>query len=139
MQLTKHTDYAFRVLIYLASMKAEMTTIQHIADDFSISKSHLMKIVNKLVDKGWIQAIRGKNGGIYLGQPAEEISLRDIVETMEQTLEPANCSNPVCAIIKSCKLKHILWDAQSRYLEHLEAFTLADLLNRETAKLLKIV
>jgi DNA-binding IclR family transcriptional regulator len=60
MQLTKHTDFAFRTLIYLAMMEQELTTIQHITDSFDISKSHAMKIVNTLANKGWVKSIRGK-------------------------------------------------------------------------------
>lgn len=63
MQLTKQTDYAFRVLIYLGSQKADqLTTIQAIADSFDISKSHVMKVVQKLVSHGFVQSVRGPNG-----------------------------------------------------------------------------
>ena len=73
MQLTKHTDYAFRVLIYLAGMSEERTTIQAITETFDISKTHLMKVVNELANKGWVASTRGKNGGIRLGVAPESV------------------------------------------------------------------
>jgi Rrf2 family nitric oxide-sensitive transcriptional repressor len=128
MHLTKHTDYAFRVLIYLASMPEDrLSTVQEIAGKFDVSRSHIMKIVHKLAGAGLVHASRGQHGGIKLGQPKESIDLRSVIELMEATLAPVNCDDPVCIIKKNCALKNILFDAQRQYLEHLEHYTLADL------------
>lgn len=128
MRLTKHTDYAFRVLIYLASMPEErISTVQEIAEQFDVSRSHVMKIVHKLAGAGLIHASRGQHGGIKLGKPKEEIDLRSVIELMEATLAPVNCDDPVCIIKKNCSLKNILFEAQRQFLEHVEHYTLADL------------
>ena len=139
MMLTKHTDYAFRVLIYLASMKQEQTTIQAIADVFGISKTHLMKIVNALVNKGWVASTRGKNGGIRLNIEAKQLSLKDIVVYMEHNLDPVNCTSPMCCIAGLCELKPILLDAQKEYLNVLEQYSLADLLDKNISQKLSLV
>ena len=128
MQLTKHTDYAFRVLIYLASMpEGRLATVQEIAERYAISRSHIMKIVNKLATAGLIHASRGQHGGLKLGRPREAINLRSVVELMEATLTPVNCEDPVCLIREDCTLKNILFDAQRQFLEHVGRYTLADL------------
>ena len=128
MRLTKHTDYAFRVLIYLASMPEDrLSTVQEIAGQFDVSRSHIMKIVQKLAGAGLIHASRGQHGGIKLGQPKEAIDLRSVIELMEATLAPVNCDDPVCIIKKNCTLKNILFEAQRQFLEHVEHYTLADL------------
>lgn len=128
MRLTKHTDYAFRVLIYLASMPEErLSTVQEIAEQFDVSRSHIMKIVHKLAGAGLIHASRGQHGGIKLGQPKEAIDLRSVIELMEATLAPVNCDDPVCIIKKNCNLKNILFGAQQQFLEHVAHYTLADL------------
>jgi len=128
MRLTKHTDYAFRVLIFLASMPEDrLSTVQEIAETFDVSRSHIMKIVHKLAGAGLIQASRGQHGGIKLGQPKEAIDLRRVIELMEATLAPVNCEDPVCVIKKNCTLKNILFEAQRQFLEHVEQYTLADL------------
>jgi len=62
MQLTKHTDYAFRVLIYLAGIEhpeKQRSTILEISKKFDISKTHAMKVVNELSNAGWVSATRG--------------------------------------------------------------------------------
>ena len=140
MQLTKHTDYAFRILIFLATLeKDKLTTIQQLTEGFDISKSHAMKIVNKLVHQGWINAIRGKNGGVKLGVSADKITLREVVDLMEQTLEPVNCDTPLCALKTACQLKGILVQAQEHYLEHLGKFTLEDLINKKTVDVIRLI
>ncbi|PHS68121.1 MAG: BadM/Rrf2 family transcriptional regulator [Methylophaga sp.] len=136
MQLTKHTDFAFRTLIYLAMMQQDLTTIEKITNSFDISKSHAMKIVNKLVHAGWIKAVRGKNGGISLGCEANKISLKAVIELMENTLEPVNCTHPLCLIAGACKLRGMLWEAQQQYLNYLAPRTVADLIDFETSKLI---
>ncbi|MDD9893278.1 MAG: Rrf2 family transcriptional regulator [Gammaproteobacteria bacterium] len=133
MRLTKHTDYAFRVLIYLGLMDEETTTINAMVEHFDISKSHVMKIVSKLVAAGYIKSSRGKHGGIKLGQAADTINLRRIVELMEHTLDPVDCNDGPCRLLQACKLKGILNDAQAHYLSHLEGFNLSDLIHQEVA------
>ncbi|MBW8306985.1 MAG: Rrf2 family transcriptional regulator [Thiobacillus sp.] len=128
MRLTKHTDYAFRVLIYLASIPEDrISTVQEIAEQFDVSRSHIMKIVQKLAGAGLIHASRGQHGGIRLGQPKDTINLRRVIELMEATLAPVNCDDPVCIIKKNCTLKNILFEGQRQFLEHVERYTLADL------------
>jgi Rrf2 family nitric oxide-sensitive transcriptional repressor len=128
MQLTKHSDYAFRVLIYLASLpQGRIATVQEIAERYDVSRSHIMKIVNKLATAGFIEASRGQRGGLRLGRPSEAINLRAVIELMEATLTPVNCEEPLCLIRSNCTLKTILFDAQRQFMEHVGRFTLADL------------
>lgn len=136
MQLTKHTDFAFRALIYLAAMEDELTTIQTITDRFAISKSHAMKIINKMVNRGWVKSVRGKNGGIALACPANEIVLSDVIKTMENNLAPVNCDSPRCLIAGACILRGVLAEAQQAYFDHLSRYTLADILHEKTRRLL---
>lgn len=135
MKLTKHTDYAFRVLIYLAAKQTSgLSTIKEVTAAFDISRDHVMKIVQKLAKAGLIDSIRGKQGGMKLGRLAKEINLREVVTLMEVTLAPVNCNEPVCAIKSGCQLSGILFAAQEQFLSHLGQFSLADLVqpNSET-------
>ncbi len=138
MQLTKHTDYAFRVLIYLSNMQEERTTIQTISQTYDISKSHIMKVVNELVNKGWVDSIRGKNGGICLGVQPKDISLKDVILLMEKNLDPINCNSPVCYINGVCKLKSIVINANNQYLNHMGQYTLADVASPKIRDLIAV-
>jgi Rrf2 family nitric oxide-sensitive transcriptional repressor len=68
MRLTLHTDFALRVLIQVGLNDGKLTMIKDIAQTFGISKAHLMKVVNNLSQKGYLDTVRGRNGGIRLMQ-----------------------------------------------------------------------
>ena len=141
MQLTKYTDFAFRALIFLGIQKpAELVTITIVAKHFDIPRNHLVKIIHQLGKLGYVETIRGKGGGIRLARPASKISLREIVEAMEEKLEPVNCSKPSCPIVASCQLKGVLAEAQEAFLAVLGKYSLSDLQQHpeQLQKLLKI-
>ena len=128
MQLTRHTDYAFRVLIYLAAAPPEkLVTIQEISDCFNISRNHVMKVVQTLVKSTFIDSVRGKNGGIKLTRTLESINVRAVIECTEATLSPVNCNTPLCRMSQNCRLQGILFEAQEHYLQSVERYSLADL------------
>jgi len=131
MQLTKHTDYAFRVLIYLSMQPPEkLATIQEISEYFDISRSHMMKIVQKLANADFIKSIRGKQGGIKIGKPTEDINLRAIIELMEATLKPVDCTSQPCRLNDGCSLKTILFTGQQQYMTYIGQYTMADLVKQ---------
>lgn len=138
MQLTKHTDYAFRSLMYLALMKTELATIQEIAGKFVIPKSHLMKVINKLVVNEYIISIRGKYGGVKLGKEPGDIRLNEIVLLMETTLKPLDCEAQPCVILESCQLKKLLYAAQQAFFDSLANYTLLDVIDSQSSALLGI-
>jgi Rrf2 family nitric oxide-sensitive transcriptional repressor len=132
-KLTKHTDYAFRVLMYLAGKDTdELATIKEVTTAFDISRDHVMKIVQKLAKAGFIEAIRGKFGGMKLGRDAKDINLREVITLMEMTLLPVNCEEPRCVISPGCQLKAVLFAAQEQFLAHVEHYSLADMVEPDS-------
>ena len=128
MQLTRHTDFSLRVLIYLSLNKSEeLVTINEISEHFEILKNHLTKVVNHLAQKGYIETVRGKNGGLRLAKHPAEIKLGDVIRSMEMNLDVVDCSKPLCPLINNCKLKRILNEAKQSFLETLDNYTIEDL------------
>ncbi|MDN5566974.1 MAG: Rrf2 family transcriptional regulator [Psychrobacter sp.] len=93
MRLTNYSDYALRILMYLAVMPSSNTlaTIADIADSYQISKSHLTKIVHQLAQLGYIDSVRGKNGGIRLAMAAKDINLGQILRHTEPDFAIVPC------------------------------------------------
>ena len=75
MRLTLHTDFALRVLLYAGLKRETLSTIPELVRHFDISKGHLMKVVHRLGQKGYLQTIRGKNGGLRLACAPAEIGV----------------------------------------------------------------
>lgn len=131
MRLTVHTDYAFRVLMYLGSNSDRLCTIQEIADRYGISKNHLMKVVQALGADGFIETVRGRGGGIRLGKTPKDIGLGAVARSSEEDFRLVECFSPEsdrCAISGACRLRSILSEAMRAFLETLDRYTLADLL-----------
>ncbi|MDI9244357.1 Rrf2 family transcriptional regulator [Marinobacter sp. CHS3-4] len=142
MRITRYTDYSLRVLIYLALQPDRLATIQGIADSYDISKSHLMKVVHHLTQGGYIQSIRGKNGGLRLNRLPEEINIGALVRETEQDLNLVECfsENNQCCITPVCGLKNMLAEALDAFLTTLDQYTLADVLpEKHQPQLLRIL
>ena len=108
MQLTSFTDYGLRALIYMASLPAgQMTSITEVTETYGVSRNHMVKIINQLSREGYVAAVRGKNGGIRLGKPAQDIRIGDVVRSLEP-LALVNCSSEFCHITSACRLKRRL-------------------------------
>jgi len=133
MRITRYTDYSVRVLIYLGLKGEARSTIQEIAESYKISRNHLMKVVHDLQLRGYIDTIRGKNGGVKLRLAPEDISIGQLIRETEEDKALVECFGPdnACAITPFCDLKHVLADAQEAFFSVLDAYTLADLLNPE--------
>lgn len=133
MQLTLHTDYALRVLIYLRLKGDSLVTISEIADFYQISRNHLVKVVHGLASHGYIRTQRGKGGGMLLARPACEINIGDVVRHAEPNFHVVECFNPQtthCPIFAMCSLKGVLDNALREFLAVLDRYTLEDLLKR---------
>ncbi|HIF9063180.1 TPA: nitric oxide-sensing transcriptional repressor NsrR [Photobacterium damselae] len=129
MQLTSFTDYGLRALIYLATLpQGELTSITKVTETYNVSRNHMVKIINKLGQLGYVETVRGKNGGIRLGMAAESIVLGDVVRAIEP-LQIVNCSDEFCHITPACRLKNVLADARAVFLAELDKHTLASLVN----------
>lgn len=135
MRLTLHTDYALRVLIQVALNDGELTTINDIAETFDISKHHLMKIVNDLGQKGYLDTVRGRNGGIRLMRKPRDINIGQVVRDTEDKLDVIEClaTSGYCRIERVCVLRGALRQATNAFLAVLDAHTLADLIKPHKA------
>jgi Rrf2 family nitric oxide-sensitive transcriptional repressor len=83
MQLTVFSDYALRVLTYLARHPDRFVTIAEIANHYGVSGNHLMKVVQHLSASGLVVTLRGPRGGLRLARPAQEIQVGDVVRGTE--------------------------------------------------------
>jgi Rrf2 family nitric oxide-sensitive transcriptional repressor len=130
LRLTVYTDYALRLMMYLALKDDALATIAEVAEAYNISKNHLTKVAHQLGVAGYVVTVRGRRGGLRLAKPVEAIGLGEIIRHTEPDMALVPCFKPVeapCAIWRSCVLKRALEKARSAFIEVLDGYTLRDL------------
>lgn len=133
MQLTKFTDLSLRVLMYLTQEdRLVPVTINEIATQFDVSHNHLIKVVTRLNKLGWISATRGRTGGLRLGIVPGQLKLGDVLMELENATALINCSAQPCSLNGQCHLKEILDVGMKSFYQHMNTFTLADIVNEKT-------
>lgn len=126
MQLTRHTDYALRLLISLAKTQGGRRSIAEIAEEQAISRTHLMKIANHLAHAGFIEATRGRGGGLCLAHDPAAINLGAVVAEMEPGCAMIDCTG--CRLLRKCNLPGVLADARRAFFVQLSKSSLADVI-----------
>mgnify|MGYP000464533808 CR=1 FL=1 len=129
MQLNKFTDYALRLLMYIAQPKEMPYTIAEIAADLHVSQNHLVKIVHFMGKQNWLITTRGKGGGIRLNPQALILPLGEVVRILQRETPIVECNTPPCVLRSNCGLKGILDQAMEQFYQSLDQYTLADVLN----------
>ncbi len=131
MQLSKFTDYTFRVLIYMATHQEELYTVEQLAAQLEVSEHHLKKVIHKLAKTEYLISIKGRSGGLKLGLPPEEINLGEVLKVTEDNLCIVECikSEMNCNFMtQECKLKGIIKESLHQFIEVFSRYTLADIL-----------
>jgi Rrf2 family nitric oxide-sensitive transcriptional repressor len=136
MRLTVYTDYALRLLMYLAVKDDGLATIAEVAESYDISRNHMMKVAHQLGLAGYVETVRGRTGGLRLARPAGAINLGDVVRHTEQDMALVPCMAPAdaaCAIRPSCLLKRALGRATAAFMDVLDGYSLGDLVKPRNA------
>lgn len=131
MQLTSFTDYSLRVLVFAAAHDDRRCQTAEVATTFGISRHHVVKVVNALAHLGYLETVRGRDGGFALARPATEIGLGEVVRRTEGSMSVVECFAPAtntCPLLPACGLSQVLGDALTAFLRVLDRHTLADLL-----------
>lgn len=135
MQLNKFTDYALRILMYIAQPRDELYVVNELAENLQVSQNHLVKIVHFMAKQQWIFTSRGKGGGIKINPKVLDIPLGEIVRILQYDPQIINCAEPPCVLRPQCGLKGVLDHALYEFYASLNQHTLAEILaqGKETA------
>ena len=131
MQLTSTTDYAIRIVCYLAAQR-QMISTSELSQELSVPASYIPKITKKLKQAGIIKACEGIKGGYQIAKQPENISLRDVISCTESTMAISRCleKEEGCSknYIACCKVHQILLDLQNIYNNRLESVKISDII-----------
>ena len=131
MQITSTTDYAIRIVCYLAA-QSQMISTSELSQELSVPYSYIPKITKKLKQAGIIKACEGIKGGYQIAKQPENISLRDVISCTESTMAISRCLEKEGGCSKNyiacCKVHQILLDLQNIYNNRLESVKISDII-----------
>jgi Rrf2 family nitric oxide-sensitive transcriptional repressor len=127
MRMTLHSDYGLRMLTYLALHPDRPCTVSEIATSYRLSRNHLLKVALNLKNAGFVEAVRGRSGGLRLARPPNEIGISAVIRGLEEDFVLVECfrnGGGNCVIAPACRLKGILGEALAAYMAVLDKYTL---------------
>lgn len=136
MKLTQFTDYGLRALILLADRKGEVLSAAAIADHFNVSRHHMAKVLQELASAGYVEGIRGAQGGVRLLKDPRDIRIGEVVRRLDKDQTLVDCFREGwndCALLPRCRLKAMLARAEQGFLRELDRYTISDCLEKNGA------
>lgn len=137
MQLNVTTDYAIRVILYL-SAKGGIVSSRELSEKNGIPEKYILKITKILANAGLITTHKGIRGGFSIMRPAQEISLLDVITTMENTIKINRCmeKDEYCSrcATDSCPVRGFYCELQDELENKLSHISIQDLLNEANRK-----
>lgn len=130
MRLTTKTNLAARVLMACAVNDGKTLRSVEIADACNASLNHLLLVVGALQAHGFVETIRGRNGGLRLARAPAKISIGEVFRVFEAGVPFAECFSPdtnTCPLTASCRLRNFVSRAVEAFYHELDMVTLADL------------
>ena len=127
-------DYGVRTLVYLAQQDgAEFTSTSDIARAQHIPEPYLLRICSELQKSGLIESRRGPQGGHKLAKPSEDISVSDVVKSVDYSLAPVDCVEEPdgCRLSGACSQRELWSDVEIMLLEHLSKVRISELKNQQ--------
>ena len=139
MRVNRHTDYALRVLLYLAARPGERIATERIAAGYDISLHHLHKVVRALGELGLVDLKRGVGGGVALAVEPAQISLGFVVRALEEDVPLLECFDPEinrCPVAPACGITAAMARAREAFYAELDPVDFAALVRgRKSARL----
>jgi Rrf2 family nitric oxide-sensitive transcriptional repressor len=130
MRLTVRTNLAMRTLMFCAVNTGRTVRRHEIAQACNASENHLAQVIHLMAQHGFIRTVRGRNGGLVLGRPAETITVGEVFRTFEAPVPFADCFVPQgcsCPLMESCRLRGSLTTALDALYGALDRVSLSDL------------
>jgi Rrf2 family protein len=133
MRLTKSTSHAIRILIDCVRAQDQLTKVAELSERLEITQQNVFKIVNFLARAGLIEAVRGRNGGVKLARPAEEIRIGDVVRATEVTHVAIEEDGALGTREHGHGVNRVLDDALEAFIDVLDRHTIADMARSQSS------
>ena len=137
MRLSTKGRYGTRAMLDVALHAGEgLVHLKHVAERQEISKKYLEHLVARLEADGLLRTVRGAGGGVALARPPSEITVLEILCTLEGSLAPVECVDrpEVCSRSVNCGARDLWAELGSVMTGFLGSVMLEDLCERQRRK-----
>ena len=112
MKLSKTSEYAIRILSYMATEKAQCYSAKCLIDKLHISDKYLRRLMTDLTKAGLIYSTQGRNGGYFFAKDPSDISISEIIDIVEGMDKYTGCilGFKTCDDDNPCSM-HIVWSS----------------------------
>jgi len=136
MKLSTKGKYGVRAVFEIARHHGKgPITIKEIADRQGISFSYLEQILHRLGKAGLIESVRGPAGGYLLARKPSDLTIGDIVRTLEGPIALSHCLEPgeagECYQADDCVARMVWTKVGAKIVEALDSITFDDLLHQD--------
>ncbi len=136
MRVTRYSDIGLRILMYLVHAQGRPTpvTAAEIATQYDVPLNHLVKVAGQLARNGWINATRGRLGGLSLRAIPSALRVGAVLRELEGDAELIDCESLGCQLRGNCVLRSALAVGMSAFYHAMDAYTLADIAQGSTGE-----
>ncbi len=136
MILTKTTEYAVRVLTFMANQNQDLFSAKYLHEQLNIPYKYLTKLMTNLAKHGCLKSIRGRDGGFRINKKLNEISLAKIIEVVEgmDSFNACILGFHECSSENPCAM-HFVWEKnKAEFIKTLKNTFLDDIKNMKVAR-----
>jgi len=137
MKLSTRGRYGLRALLDLAVHGGNgVIPLKDIARREEISLHYLERLMAPLIAAGLVTSVRGARGGMALSRAPVEIRLREVIEALEGSIAPTECSGDPSSCVRSdiCVSREVWSDMRKAIAGVLDSTTLQDLVDRQRGR-----
>ena len=138
MKLSTRARYALRMMMAIArhADDEDVVSLTEVAKEANVSRRYLEQLVIGLKNSSLIRGKSGKGGGYALAQPADQIKIRQIIESAIGPINIVECVRQpeVCLKADDCECRLLYYLINNRITSVLDSLVLADLVNGDHLK-----
>jgi Rrf2 family protein len=126
LHISDAANLALHTMIHLASAPVGAQSVKHMAEVLAVSEHHLAKVMQRLGKAGLVRSTRGPRGGFQLAVAPSAVTLLDIYQAVEGSVEVHECllKSPRCT--GDCVLGNLVGQVNKQFREHMAKTRLGD-------------
>ncbi|MDA7684521.1 Rrf2 family transcriptional regulator [bacterium] len=131
--MNANTDFLYRALIYVALHPERWVTAREVTEAYKLSHNHISKVCQELIRCGFLNAQRGRGGGVQLARKPEDIHLGELLFLDDDKPKIIDCETGIggsCCIAPACRLKEIFAQAKRAFLDAMNSPALDEVISQ---------